>query len=1036
MKRLGWVAAVAVVLCFAPDSPSGRQGRADDSERASVVKEAMLGIYVHGVTEELAARLLLTRDDVPILASLLREPSFPRRDNVAAFLAMLDDGGATTDILSFMAEPPADVDVPEELRALIVAPQALGRIAARGDGRALDALLEITRDGGEGGRFLSGARRSRAVGRADDVLESALRGLALSGSSEGRRRLEDLARGLVRPRARGRDLAAAARRELDYFDELRSPQRRGARASAGAALDGGPSSFMAATAPPVPGNVLDPSGATNAAFLTYANHIAVSNKMNDTRLDPVLREAELRAGREDFPADTMCCLTIDRQGTAQDLNGAGLDVIDNGTELNAVLNDGISRVKVVNAINWCTTAGTNILGCAWIGAHGMSLVRMTSLQDEAVLWLHEYGHNTGLFHAGTSEYVMYGFLTTGANGLSEPECAAYHNPADGSSPPVTGTCADSDGDKIHDLADNCRFLVNPAQTDTDSDGQGDPCDGDADSDGVADVSDCSPLDLNAWAIPGQATDLNLTHTTATVLAWSPPAVPGGTATGLRYDVLRATGPASFSPSPLCVETDSGPDTVATTSLPPATIWSGEGAGVNFRFGASISNAGNINNDAYDDFIVGSPGFNNGSDLEGRVEVRFGSAGGPGGSLWTYDPDWDFAGLGASVGGGGDFDNDGFDDIIVGAPTFEDSSFTGGAVFAFYGSSSGLPSSPDWSVGGVATGISFGKAVAVVGDIDNDNFDDVIVGAPLLTVSFSSEGGVFLYRGSASGLSETPSAWAPTGGAASVQFGASVAGAGDVNNDGYADVIVGAPFGASGQSTEGLAYVYLGSASGLEASPQVLQVNQIAANFGWSVASAGDVNKDNYDDVIVGAKEYDVDQTNEGAAFIFYGSPTGIDPTIGPPLHGDRQNADYGVSVSSAGDYNGDGYDDIVVGAAQTNNGLTRAGRVYLYLGSPLGPVHFQTIEGDQVDAELGGAVARAGDTNGDGLSDFATAAVLYDNGQLNEGLAKVNKGVPGPDPPVGTIHFFLVRAQNVCGLGPAGFSSSGSSIVASNCTLE
>ena len=1004
------------------------------SERAVAVREAMLGLYVHGVTEELA-RAFLTRDDVPLLIELLRDPSFPRRDNVAAFLAMLDEGSATADLLSFLVAPPVDVDVPEELRAMLVAPQALGRIAARGDMRALDALLAITRDGSEGGPFLAGAQRSRQVGRADDVLESALRGLALSGADEGRRRLEEIARGSVRPRSHGRDMGSAASRELDYFETLH-PRRGRPGPRAGSVTGSDPGSSIAATAPPATGNVMDTSSVTNGAALTYANHTAVPNKMNDARLDLVLRESELRAGREDFAADAMCCITVDRSGTAQALTGAGLDVIDNGTELNQVLNNGISRVKVVNGINWCDGPGMNILGCAWIGAIGMSLVRMTSINDEAVLWLHEYGHNVGLLHSGSAEYIMFGFLSSGANGITPAQCDAYHSPGDGSSPPVTGICADSDGDKIHDLADNCRFLANPTQLDTDFDGQGDPCDGDADSDGVADASDCQPLDLNVWAVPGEATGLMLTHGgMGTILGWNPPAAPGGTPSSPRYDVLRAVGALSFNANPLCLESDGGPDTVATTSLPPTTLWSGEGSGLNFRYGASVSTAGNINNDAYDDIIVGSPGYNDGgTDLEGRIEVRFGSAGGPGG-LWSYDSDVDFATLGTSVSGGGDFDNDGFDDIIAGAPSFDIEPLFGGAAFAFYGSASGLPSSPDWSVSGGTSGMSFGSAVAVAGDVDNDNYDDVIVGAPQRTVGFAGEGGAFLYRGSASGLLATPTSWMPVGGATGVRFGASVASAGDVNNDGFDDVIVGAPNAASGQATEGLAYVYHGSPTGLSASPdQTLQVNQLAAAFGWSVASAGDINNDGYDDVIVGAKEYDVDQTNEGAAFIFYGSATGIDPAIGAPLHGDKGNADYGISVSSAGDYNGDGYDDVVVGASTTNNGLTRAGRVYLYLGSPFGLVPFQVMEGEQVDAEFGVAVARGGDTDGDNLDDFVAASHLFDDGQTNEGLARVNAGTPGPDPPVGSIHYFLVRAQNPCGTGPVGFTSSGSAISAPDCT--
>ncbi|CAN0448089.1 unnamed protein product, partial [Phaeothamnion confervicola] len=104
------------------------------------------------------------------------------------------------------------------------------------------------------------------------------------------------------------------------------------------------------------------------------------------------------------------------------------------------------------------------------------------------------------------------------------------------------------------------------------------------------------------------------------------------------------------------------------------------------------------------------------------------------------------------------------------------------------------------------------------------------------------------------------------------MGHSVATAGDVNGDGFSDVIVGSYLYDSGSANEGAAFVYHGSASGLNAVPATtLQSDQAEAWFGWSVASAGDVNGDGYADVIVGGIHYDNGQNNEGAAFVFHGS---------------------------------------------------------------------------------------------------------------------------------------------------------------------
>src|SRR5206468_1844262 len=120
-------------------------------------------------------------------------------------------------------------------------------------------------------------------------------------------------------------------------------------------------------------------------------------------------------------------------------------------------------------------------------------------------------------------------------------------------------------------------------------------------------------------------------------------------------------------------------------------------------------------------------------------------------------------------------------------------------------------------------------------------------------------------GSASGLATSP-AWTAESNQANAQFGSAVATAGDVNGDGYADVIVGASLFDNGETYEGRAFVYLGSASGLVTSPVwTAESDQAGALFGSSVATAGDVNGDGFSDVIVGASSYDNGQTNEGRA---------------------------------------------------------------------------------------------------------------------------------------------------------------------------
>lgn len=129
------------------------------------LKSAMLKTYVHGVNDALAAEVV-READLPELRLLLLDPSFPRRDNVVAFLAHRDGDGAVGPLLALLHRPPADLSVPEEDRAILLAPQALGQLARRGSRPALDALLAMTADASGGGVLVEAAARSRELGRA------------------------------------------------------------------------------------------------------------------------------------------------------------------------------------------------------------------------------------------------------------------------------------------------------------------------------------------------------------------------------------------------------------------------------------------------------------------------------------------------------------------------------------------------------------------------------------------------------------------------------------------------------------------------------------------------------------------------------------------------------------------------------------------------------------------------------------------------------------------------------------------------------
>src|SRR6185436_7111900 len=142
----------------------------------------------------------------------------------------------------------------------------------------------------------------------------------------------------------------------------------------------------------------------------------------------------------------------------------------------------------------------------------------------------------------------------------------------------------------------------------------------------------------------------------------------------------------------------------------------------------------------------------------------------------------------------------------------------------------------------------------------------------------------------------------------------------------------------------------------------------------------DVNGDGYSDVLITAPQYDGGQTNEGRAFLFLGSPSGLTATPAWTAESDQADSLFGYAASSAGDTNGDGYSDVIVGAYLYDNGQTNEGRAFLYLGSSSGlsPTPAWTAEGDQTGAQFGSSVAAAGDVNGDGYGDLILGAYAYD----------------------------------------------------------
>lgn len=478
-------------------------------------------------------------------------------------------------------------------------------------------------------------------------------------------------------------------------------------------------------------------------------------------------------------------------------------------------------------------------------------------------------------------------------------------------------------------------------------------------------------------------------------------------------------------------------------------------------GYGVSNAGDINNDGIGDIVIGAPGFTgiepDPTTTPGTSYVVFGSqAGFPANfELSTLNGTNGFAlnGVAADdltglrVSGAGDVNGDGKDDLIIGAVGADPNGLIdAGSSYVLFGSTSGFAPSIDlatlngingFTIDGIEAGDQLGSSVSGAGDVNGDGFADLIIGAPYADPNgLEKAGQSYVVFGSNNGFPTSLNVSDLDGNngftinpiAAGDELGGSVSAAGDINGDGKDDLIIGA-FGAdpNGVENAGQGYVVFGSTVGFAPS---LNVSALDGTNGFAidgiaegdylsrVSAAGDVNGDGFDDLIVGAFGADPNGNDyAGTSYVVFGSPeafpasfnpSGLDGTNGFAINGIAEGDFSGFSVSSAGDFNGDGIDDLIVSAPFAD---TVAGQSYIVFGSKEGfwasinlssldGINGSVLNGVNPNNYSGNSVSGAGDINGDGVDDLIIGAPYADpNGNTNSGSSYV---VFGTVPTLGT----------------------------------
>lgn len=416
------------------------------------------------------------------------------------------------------------------------------------------------------------------------------------------------------------------------------------------------------------------------------------------------------------------------------------------------------------------------------------------------------------------------------------------------------------------------------------------------------------------------------------------------------------------------------------------------------FGESVANIGDYNLDGYEDFIVGGRSWN---EWQGKVWIYYGGENG----LLSTDPAFTIIGephiqnsgscFGHSVVGAVDVNNDGVSDFLAGGP----GSWGGwevGRIYTFLGNPNTLPErAGDDSFSNITSPNKYdwvGETLDLIGDFNGDGFPDLVTGAPG-TPFYSEEtspyrfesGFAYVFFGDGEGIASVPGITL-TNNVNNSDFAQDVGAGGDINGDGFDDLLVGArKFSPTSENDEtGRSYLFFGQeANSLNREPDVaIDAPIFNSGFGYENKIIGDLNSDGFDDIAIGAFK-NLGSDEETYVAIYFGGQDKTD--FGTPdllLNGFVLDDQFGRVIWPVGDVNNDGHIDLAIGAPGSLQIENEPGKVYIYFGGPSVDDTADIILIGEAGADRFGESIGYADVNSDGQSDIIIGATGHENGRV------------------------------------------------------